>query len=269
MGFFQDLFGGGGGGGGGGGYDQVPQKGQRTENEWVQLPDYPEATGARENWWSTLQKWQTEPGYGAIQPDWNSIWENARGKVSRYFGGGPEGPGIDSKVKAGLARRGMSENPASDALLQRSGFQQGNMLQDLAVEQATKQAELGEQGRTTWLSSLMHLAGLKPRFALGSTTTDQYNYAPAQSESPGGFDLFQFGTDLLGDFTGGGEGGDILSGISKIFGSGGVDTGIGDILSGGGEGGDILSEITDLLGGGGEGDGLDLGSIAQLAMMFA
>lgn len=228
MKLFPKMFFGWGGGGDEGGGSAVSSI--ETRNDIQQLPDYPEATGARENWWSTLQKWQTEPGYGSIQPDWNSIWENARGKVSRYFGGGPEGPGLDSKVKAGLARRGMSENPASDALLQRSGFQQGNLLQDLAVKQATEQAQLGEKGRTTWLSSLMQLAGLKPQFSNFGTTavTSMPSSGGEGAAATGGM----IGAGLFDNFLGGQDtGGGGLDGIMSLFGTGGADTDIGDLYA--------------------------------------
>ena len=215
-----------------------------TKNDWRMAPEYAESEGARKNWWDTLQKWQTEPGYGAIQPDWNSIWENARGKVSRYFGGGPEGPGLDSKVKAGLARRGMAENPASDALLQRSGFQQGNMLQDIAIDQATKEAALGEQGRQTWLSSMMQLAGLKPQMLnYGSSTTG----SSTTTQTPGAASMIMAGLGAASSYGGGmgGMGGmSDLDSISQLYGSGGVDTGIGDLSSMGDD------ELTQLFGGG-------------------
>ncbi len=250
MKLFPKMFMGWGGGGDEGGGSDVSTA--TSQNEGTQAPDYAEATGARQNWWDTLQKWQSQPGYGAIQPDWNSIWENARGKVSRYFGGGPEGPGLDAKVKSGRARRGMAENPASDALLQRSGFQQGNMLQDLAVQQSTKEAALGETGRQTWLQSLMQLAGLKPQMlntgSVKTITTPTQQTNAGTSGIMGLFGSGMFDGLLGGQGTDGGGGG--LGGIMDLFGTGGADTGIGDI-----GGGDIMNsgygaDYSDIMGSG-------------------
>lgn len=145
---------------------------RKTEYEAPRIaPEYEEAKGARGRWWDTLNTWGSQPGYGAIQPNWSDLWENARGKVRRYFGGGPEGPGAVDRLRSDAARRGMGDNPATSRGIARLGMKEGQMLQDIAVEQAMKEAMLGEQGRTTWLSSLMSLAGLKPQlWDPGSTT---------------------------------------------------------------------------------------------------
>ncbi len=157
--FFSDLF-----GGGGQNYTTT------TNSPPVQLPDYAESSAARGTWGDTLKNWSTQPGYGAIQPNWDSIWQNAAGKVHRYFNGGPEGPGLIAGVKSNLAARGMSEQPAAETEISKLGMQEGNQLQDLATQQATQQAQMSEQGRNTWLNSIMQLAGLKPQFVQPSTT---------------------------------------------------------------------------------------------------
>jgi hypothetical protein len=238
MGFFGDFLGFGGGG------DNVSEVVNQTPKP-VQLPDYPEAEGARKNWYDTLNKWQTQPGYGAIQPNWNDIWENARQRVQRYFMGGPEGPGLNAQVKANSARRGMSENPAGDAMLQRSGFQQGNTLQDIAVKMAMEEANLSESGRKTWLSSLMNLAQLKPQFAMGQQITRS---TPQPSIGEGVGDIFgSFGANMAESGSTGFDWLDEILGmegldLSKIFaddmGAGGGASDIGDVSSifGGGNG---------------------------------
>lgn len=212
--FIGDIF------GGGGKRDAV----KTTSNDIRQLPDYAEATGARQNWYDTLQKWSTQPGYGAISPDFNAIWDNARSRVQRYFAGGPEGPGVNAKIKANNARRGVADNPASDAMMQRSSFQQGNMLQDMAVKQAIEEANLGESGRKTWLGSIQNLAGLKPSFQdFGSTTETQYDQPDVAAQGIQG---------LLGNIAGTGSSGfEGLDQILGMFGMGGQggDSGIGDI----------------------------------------
>lgn len=154
-----------------------------THYDYTQLPDYEESTGARKNWWDTLQSWATQPGYGAIQPNWNDIWQNAQQKVQQYFMGGPEGPGAIATVKANLARRGQSENPAAEASIARLGMSQGNLLQDLAVQQATKEADISEKGRENWLTSLMQLAGLKPQYQVSDVTQSQNALQTASGSS--------------------------------------------------------------------------------------
>jgi hypothetical protein len=245
MGWFGDLFGFGGDGG-----DSRPEGTITSTPKPVQLPDYPEATAARENWGSTLKEWQTQPGYGAIQPNWNDIWDNARQRVQRYFMGGPEGPGLNAQVKANSARRGVAENPAGDTMLQRSGFQQGNTLQDIAVKMAMQEADLGESGRKTWLGSLQQLAGLKPAFAMGNEAKSS---TPIPSLMQGiGDTLSSIGGNVAGTGSTGfdwldsilGSGGDMFGGM---FGEGSSDanspmgqqSGIGDLSSmfGGGGGG--------------------------------
>lgn len=206
-----DLFGGGGG-----------DSETTVQNDIQQLPDYAEATQGRGMWLDALTKWGADPNYGAIGPDWDSLWEGARQKVQRFFAGGPEGPGVDAKVNADLARRGVSEQPAAGVMKQRSGFQQGNMLMDLAVKQAMDQAALGEKGRQTWLGSVQNLSGLKPSFSNFGTTTTKTTKEPGFLEGSGTALGEMFG------FSAGSEEGDWMKTIMDMFGGGG-DTGIGDV----------------------------------------
>lgn len=211
----------------------------------VKLPDYPEAEGARTNWWDTLQKWSTQPGYGAIQPNWNTIWTNAADKVRRYFTGGPEGPGAISAVKANLAARGASEDPAAEASLSRLGMQQGNLLNDMATSMATKEADISEKGRYGWLASLQDLAGLKPAYAIG---TEVYGNAPMDpvattAGSLTGGALMDFignlfnsnsSTPTTSTSTGSEDplnGYNSDTGLISLMSQGGADTGIGDLTS--------------------------------------
>lgn len=243
MGWFSNLFGGGDDDNGDGGLAMTG----KTVPVPVKLPDYPETDAARATWGETLQKWGSMPGYGAIAPDWNDIWDNARAKVQRYFMGGPEGPGAIATVKSNLARRGMSENPAAETQISRLGMSHGNFLQDLAVTQAIQEAQFGERGRETWLNSLMRLSGLKPSYAIGQ---EVYGNAPVDPVASGiGGILGNVGMDVLSQFgigipgttlpdipTTGGQG-DWLQSMMGMFGSGGFDTGIGDIPSGGDQSG--------------------------------
>lgn len=223
--FIGDLF-------GGGSNDSTTTQ----TNDIRQLPGYAESDAARGKWWDTLQSWGPDNNYGTIQPDWNSIWENARGKVSRYFNGGPEGPGLVGKLKASYARRGESEGPAYDTGMQRIGFQESNQLQDMAVQQAIEEARLGESGRKDWLSSIMNLSQQKPSFMnYGTTQETKYDQAGAGNSILGNVSSMTGISDLLGF---GGEGGDIMSMISGLFDGGNPgDSGIGDVSGEDGEDG--------------------------------
>lgn len=250
MSWFSDLLGFGGDGSGEG---DAPDTIRRTTPIPVKLPDYPETDLARQNWSSKLQEWGTQPGYGAIQPNWNDIWNNARQKVQRYYGGGPEGPGLDSRVKSNLAARGMSENPAAETMIQRSGFQQGNQLQDIAVQMAMQEALLGEQGRQTWLGSVTNLANLRPQYAIGSETTVTN---PKKSTAGGIGDILT--TVLSGGLSGGGNDSEWLNQILSMT------DGTGNMGGAGGSNQDFLSGIMNMFGGGSDSGSSDIGSLMSI-----
>ena len=133
------------------------------KNDTMEMaPEYPEAEGARKSWWSRLQEWGDQPGYGAISPDWGDIWDRSKRRVNQYYWGSAVEPGMVNKVRSSLARRNMSDSPASEDLIARMGIQEGQQLQDLSTEQALQEATFSEQGRQNWLQSLMTLAGMKP-----------------------------------------------------------------------------------------------------------
>ena len=137
-------------------------KDDKVENQWLQNPEYPEAEEARSSWWETLQQWGEDPNYGAISPDWDNIWETVQRQVKEYYGGGPLSTGMRDKLKANVARRNMGDQPASDYLMMASRADEANKMKDIATSQGTKKAELSEQGRRTWLSSMSDLSKQKP-----------------------------------------------------------------------------------------------------------
>lgn len=241
MGFWTDFlgFGGSGNDGNSGNVQQV-----RNLKPEI-LPTYPEAEGARGTWWDTLKQWQSQPGYGAIQPNWNDIWENARQKIQRYFHGGPEGPGVISNVKSNLAQRGMSDNPASENLIGRLGMQESNQLQDIAVKMAMEEAMLGEQGREKWLNSIQNLASLKPTYWWNpGSDTISYNTSPSLGAGMG--DIFgALGGNVL---SGGGSGFDWLDNLLGINNNGnGIDTILGEVFNSSKDTG--IGDIASLFGG--------------------
>jgi hypothetical protein len=145
-------------------YGASQQGGGDAEYDYKQMPDYPEAEGARGMWWDTLQKWGKDPNYGAISPDWEDIWEKAKTKVNQFYWGSATSPGLAGKIRASAARKGMSDSPATEMQLTRMGAEQGTQLGNFLTDQNTQRASLTERARNTWLGSLTGLSQLKPQF---------------------------------------------------------------------------------------------------------
>jgi len=163
--------------------------------KFYEQPEYPEAAGARGEWWKRLQQWGGEEGYGAISPNFGDIWERAKKRVSQYYWGGPEGgTGIAGKIKASAARRGVSESPALETMMGRMGATEAGQLGDISTELATKEAEFGERGRQSWLENIMRLSGMQ----MPGTWQGAQGYQPAQT-TPWG-DL----ASSIGSYFGGG-----------------------------------------------------------------
>ncbi len=142
------------------------QQAERAERQkpatFLRAPEYPEAAGARGEWWEKLQEFGEQPGYGAIAPDWGDIWERAQKRVSQYYWGGPEGgPGLAGKVKASAARRGVSESPAGESMLMRMGATEAGQLGDISTEMGIQEAAFGEKGRQDWLTNIRALSGMQ------------------------------------------------------------------------------------------------------------
>jgi hypothetical protein len=135
---------------------------KKDKSGFQTTPEYPEAQAARSSWWSKLQEWGQDPNYGGIAPDWADIWENAKGKVQRYFWGSATDPGAVNKVRSSLARRNASDSPAAEDLIARMGIEESTQLKDIATQEATQQAQFGENARQNWMQSLMGLAQQKP-----------------------------------------------------------------------------------------------------------
>jgi len=141
------------------------------EARFLEEPELPEAKGARQAWWSKLQEFGEQPGYGAIAPDWGDIWGRAKKKVKQYYWGGPEGGGgLAGKVKASAARRGVSDSPALQTELTKMGMGEAGVLGDIASEQSLQEALFGEKGRLNWLQNIAQVAGLRKPGAWQSAT---------------------------------------------------------------------------------------------------
>ena len=128
---------------------------------FIEAPRFAETDAAREGWWSKLKEWGQQPGYGAIAPDWDAIWEQSKGKVSDYWRGTATTPGVMSRIKASAARRGVSDSPAFGVLATRAGAEESGQLKDIATTQATKRAAFSESGRRNWLQSMTQMSNLQ------------------------------------------------------------------------------------------------------------
>jgi hypothetical protein len=138
---------------------------------YKQLPDYAESDAARKTWSEKLQSWASDENYGAIPSNWDEIWSTAKDRINRYYWGGVNDTGLAGKVKASAARRGASDSPALENQLVSLGQQESIDMNELATTIGTKQADLAESGRQTWLSSLSNLANLKPSYITSSGVT--------------------------------------------------------------------------------------------------
>lgn len=153
---------------------------EQPELQVKNLPGYEESDQARKEIQARLQEWGALPGYGAISPDWGDIWERAKGKVSRYYWGGPGGTGLAGKVKAGAARRGVSESPAMDTLMTRMGQQEGIQLGEMGTEQALQEALFGERGRQSWFGQMQNLASMRPSYATSAGVSQPQGQSTGQ-----------------------------------------------------------------------------------------
>jgi hypothetical protein len=150
-----------------------------AQTDYLQLPDYSEATGARQDWAKQIKDWGASPSYGANLSNYDEIFANAAKKINQYYQGTASAPGMNDRLKASAARRGVSESPAADVLMQRSGVEEANKLGDLATTVGTDKANAIETARTNWMSSLQSLAQLKPSFT--SPKSGQFGITPASS----------------------------------------------------------------------------------------
>jgi hypothetical protein len=167
---------------------------------YKQLPDYPESAGARGSWFGKLQEWGEQPGYGAISPAWNEAWDLAKKKINQYYWGGVGDTGLAGKVKASAARRGASQSPALENQLAMLGMSEAGQISDLGKEEAINKAKFGESARQNWMTSLQHLAGLKPAYMTSTGVTG------------GGSTTYGTGEALSDIFSGAG---DLASGLAK------------------------------------------------------
>jgi hypothetical protein len=143
-------------------YSANQQKKGAKDSSFDTYPEYPEAVSAREKWWNEISGYDSSNGYGAIQPNWDDIWNKAKSRISQYYWGSPTAPGAMSRLGASAARRNMQDSPSLGVLTSRLATQEGSDIANMTTAQETQRANLAESARTTFLNSLASLSGRQP-----------------------------------------------------------------------------------------------------------
>jgi hypothetical protein len=174
-------------------------QGEDEPARWDQAPEYPEAKGARQLWWKTLQGYNPENMYGAISPDWADIFDRTQKKIHQTYWGSPTSSGVAGKIKSSAARRGVSESPALDKMLGRIGVSEAGDISDALSNLNFQQSQFGETARGNWLNQLASLSGRTP----------SAQYIPEKE-----------GTNWLAEILGIGAKTAVTAGLSSMFPSG-------------------------------------------------
>ena len=112
-----------------------------------------EQTNANQ-WANQLTQMGNSPDYGAIQPDWNDIWNQTQQQVQNYFSGTATQPGVNDQISASFAQRGMSGDPAASYLQAASGANEAQDLGNLSAQQNIAQNQFGLEGQQQYLNSM-------------------------------------------------------------------------------------------------------------------
>lgn len=123
------------------------------EDNYVAGPNAGIEQSNANTWAQQLQQMASEPDYGAIQPDWNDIWNQTQQQVQNYFSGTATTPGVNDQISASFAQRGMSGDPAASYLQAASGANEAQDLGNLSAQQNIAQNQFGLEGQQQWLNS--------------------------------------------------------------------------------------------------------------------
>lgn len=126
----------------------------QIQDQYTQGPDFQVNQNATNNLYSTLTQMQSEPDYGAIQPDWNDIWNQTQEQVQNYFGGTATTPGVNDQINASFAQRGMSGDPAASYLQAASGANEAQDLGNLSAQQNIAKNQFGLTAQQNWLQDI-------------------------------------------------------------------------------------------------------------------
>ena len=124
------------------------------EDNYVQGPGFQTQQSNENLWANQLSTMAGEPDYGAIQPDWNDIWNQTQQQVQNYFSGTATQPGVNDQISASFAQRGMSGDPAASYLQAASGANEAQDLGNLSAQQNIAQNQFGLEGQQQWLNAM-------------------------------------------------------------------------------------------------------------------
>ena len=171
------------------------QKSKKSGGEITKFEprEYEEANKARGLWLQNLEKWGGEEAYGAIAPNWDEIWENARNKVRGFWQGSSTTTGALDKIRAESAKRRTTGGPGMQKLMLAAAAEQGEQLKGMSVDQALSRAGFMESGRQNWLSSVQGLASQR-------APQPTYMQEPTEYDSSGGNALMGLGGGISNFF---------------------------------------------------------------------
>lgn len=131
--------------------DEINKGKPNVSNVYTPGPDASIGESNANTWGTQLQNMASEPDYGAIQPDWNDIWNQTQQQVQNYFSGTATQPGVNDQIDASFAQRGMSGDPAASFLQAQSGANEAQDLGNLSAQQNIAENQFGLQGQQNWM----------------------------------------------------------------------------------------------------------------------
>lgn len=147
------------------------------EDNYVQGPNYQVGQDVTKQWQNQLTQDQNDPNFGAISPDWNDMWQQTQKQVQQYYNGSSINPGVNDKINASFAQRGMSGDPAASFLQMQSGANEASDLSNLSAQQNIAKQTFANQGKNQWLQSIGNLQNQTSNAASGGTWTGAQPYA--------------------------------------------------------------------------------------------
>ena len=97
--------------------------------------------------------------YGSQQPDWGDILDRTIKKTEQVYHGGPISTGIEDRMRADVAERGMGDSPAMGRQMLQLGAQKSQDIGDISTDIAEQERAMTENARVAWLNRLQSMAG--------------------------------------------------------------------------------------------------------------
>ena len=150
---------------------------QTTSYNYEQMPEFAEATGAREDVYGRLKG---GPDYDEISTNWKDIQDLATKKINQHYWGSALTPGLAGKLKArsaganmsGQPGGNMSGQPAEMRTLAKMGAEEASQLSELAVKMATGEQQEKQKFTQDWYSNMFRMMAQKPTMKQTGTTSN-------------------------------------------------------------------------------------------------